>query len=105
MSTFERADRRWNTNDAVATTCPIQVPLVRFRIVEAQTETFQVTGWSICLHFDQTGASIPNGSYLRGAVVFQPFSRTNQLPVEPRYVHLPMPIIEIEIMVTVIRSQ
>src|SRR5437762_13723189 len=98
MSTFERADRRWNTNHPVATTCPIQVPLVCFRIVEAQAETFQVTGWSICMHFDQTGASIPNGSYLGNTVVLQPFGRSNQLPVEPRHVHLPMSVIEIEVM-------
>ena len=76
-----------------------------FRIVEAQAKTFQVTGWSICLHFDQTGASIPNGSYLGNAVVLQPFGRTNQLSVEPRHVHLPMSVIEIEFMITVIRSQ
>src|SRR5436305_12959841 len=103
-STVKAADRRWNSNHAVATTCPIQVPLVCFRIVEAQAETLQVTGWSICLHFDQTGASIPNGSYLTDAVVLQPFRRTNQLAVELRHVHLPMSVIEIEVMVTAICS-
>src|SRR5207245_8937381 len=90
MSTFERADRRWNTNHAVATTCPIQVPLVCFWIVEAQAETFQVTGWSICLHFDQIGEFILIMIFLRDDVVLQPFGLINQLPVDTLTLTLPM---------------
>ena len=30
-----------------------------FRIIEAQTQTFQPPGWSFYLHFDEGGAAIP----------------------------------------------
>src|SRR5438874_13764059 len=99
MIAFERADRRWNTNHAVATTCPIQVPLVCFRIVEAQAETFQVTGWPICLHFDQTSASIPNGSSPGVAVLSQPCGTPDHLPVSPGRARLPLPACEARVVV------
>ena len=53
-----------------------------FRIIEAQTQTFQAPGWSFYLHFDDVGAAIPERSDIGDAVIFQPLSRPDQLTIE-----------------------
>src|SRR5207253_10242147 len=67
---FEPAYRRRHTDNAVAAGGPIQVPLMVFRIIEAQTQTFQAPSWSFHLHFDKVGAAIPERSDIGSAVIF-----------------------------------
>src|SRR5256886_13803650 len=44
-ATVSEPAHRWrHTDDAVAAAGPIQVPLMAFRIIEAQTQTFQAPG-------------------------------------------------------------
>ena len=58
-SILEFADLGW-IHDAVLAVGPIEAPLMGFRIVETQGETFDVAGWAIDLDGIELGAAIPN---------------------------------------------
>src|SRR5512146_196105 len=71
---------------------PIQTPLVRFRVVEAQREPFNVsTAWAVCFELLEVGASSPHLLRCRRAVELLPLLRASQGMEQPRQVDLPSP--------------
>ena len=50
-SILEFADRGWQAQNAGLAVCPIQAPLMSFRIVQAQGEAFDVATWTFALEF------------------------------------------------------
>ena len=75
-SILEFADLGW-VKDANFAIGPVEAPLVGLRIVETQSQTFDVAGWAINLDGVKLGA-IPNLVADTGTVKFDPAVGSSQ---------------------------
>jgi hypothetical protein len=91
---FEFSDRR-HAHGAVVAACEILAPLVGFRIVQKQSQTFEVTPRAIGLNLLQLSAAIPNFPNHDSAVEFDPRGACSRLP-EVSNVSLPSAKIEVK---------
>src|SRR5678815_5813624 len=73
-STLELTNHR-HAHSSIGAVGPTDVPLVRLRIVSAQTETLNSPGWASHFEFSQVGAAIPDFPHDGCPIVFNPGCR------------------------------
>src|SRR6266576_747571 len=102
---LELADHRLNglAQRRIRAVSPINAPLTGLRIVNTQSQTFNMTCWAVGFKFLQIGAAVPNLSRYRRAIEFDPGFGANQAVLEARQMNLPGTDLEIKIVLTIRR--
>src|SRR5260221_13668331 len=74
-------DRRGH--DSVAAVGPVEVPLLRARVVEAQPRALDVSGRTVHFELEETGPAVPDSGDFRDSVVLHPGGGARQRLLQP----------------------
>src|SRR5206468_9995985 len=90
---------------AVATVRPADRPLLRFRIIKAQSDALQMTSRTVELELGDASAPVPHRRDLPCAFPVGPLRVTAQRICETFHLHVPVADVEIEIGVAILRAE
>src|SRR5437762_10558515 len=100
-SVFEFAHIGWTTERAVLAVGPVKTPLMSFRIVKAQRETFDAAGWTGDVELLEPGAAVPHFARYGRAVKLDPGVGSGHGMQETLEVNLPGAAFKIEVVLAV----